>query len=98
MKISNNTPLKLSAKKLKSGKCQVRFSFTASENDGWYGYMLADPGETLKDVVGKIRYGLGKMVSNDPFYGLQSHLYHLEANQEQQRRLFLFRQKALSQN
>ncbi len=47
--------IKLSSKRLHSGKCQVRFQ-VAEEGTGasWYGYALAEPKETLKEVVERI--------------------------------------------
>ncbi len=47
--------IKLSSKRLHSGKCQVRFQ-VAEEGTGtsWYGYALAEPKETLKEVVQRI--------------------------------------------
>lgn len=49
--------IKLSSKRLHSGKCQVRFQVAEeSTGDSWYGYALAEPKETLKEVVERIEY------------------------------------------
>ena len=47
--------IKLSSKRLSSGRCQVRFH-VAEEVSGlsWYGYTLVDPKDTLKEVVSLI--------------------------------------------
>ena len=93
MNIESNS-LKLKARKLSSGKCQVKFSFTAKEEENWYGYMLTEPGETLRDVVNKITEDLGRIISTDPFYGLQAHLYSLSGRElAQQKRIYLFRNR-----
>ncbi len=93
MNIDNNS-LKLKARKLPSGKCQVKFSFTAKAEENWYGYVLTEPGETLKQVVNRITDDLGKRVSTDPFYGLQAHLYSLGGKDfSQQKRIYLFRNR-----
>lgn len=46
--------LKLTSKKLKSGKCQVKFHASIEKKRKMYGYILADSGETLNNVVKKI--------------------------------------------
>lgn len=93
MNIENNS-LKLKARKLSSGRCQVKFSFTAKAEENWYGYMLTEPGDTLKEVVNKITEDLGKIISTDPFYGLQAHLYSLGGRDlSQQNRIYLFRNR-----
>jgi hypothetical protein len=47
--------IKLSSKRLHSGKCQVRFQVAEDKSGAsWYGYALAEPQETLKEVVERI--------------------------------------------
>ncbi len=46
--------LKISSKKLQSGKCQVKFCASLSDNRERYGYILVEPGSTLREVVIRI--------------------------------------------
>ncbi|MEM6525115.1 MAG: hypothetical protein AAGF85_10225 [Bacteroidota bacterium] len=46
--------LKLKSKRLKSGKCQIQFFVRSGNIDTYYGYLLAESGTTLKEVVGRI--------------------------------------------
>jgi hypothetical protein len=89
------TPIKLRARRLPSGRCQVRFTVSARSKDDYYGYLLAEPGESLGSVVGKIRHGIHKLLCNDPLFGLNSHLYSLGIEgQVSQRRIYLFRNRS----
>ena len=47
--------LKLTSKKLQSGKCQVKFYANVHDRRDMYGYVLVDSDKTLKDVVIKIK-------------------------------------------
>ncbi|MGL1887227.1 MAG: hypothetical protein OCD76_12005 [Reichenbachiella sp.] len=53
--------LKLTSKKLKSGKCQVKFHASIEKKRKMYGYVLAESGETVKSVVEKIHTRLDQM-------------------------------------
>ena len=68
---SSLSKLKLSSKRLKSGKVQVKFQMHGSDSGEQYGYMLTEPKASLKDVVVRIlssyQYGLS--------LGRQRHLY-----------------------
>lgn len=57
--------IQLSSKKLKSGKCQVKFKAGLSKGKPWYGYMLVDPKTTLKDVVNHIGKRIERMHDRD---------------------------------
>ena len=59
---SQDYKLKLSSKRLKSGKYQVKFYLTRPENNGFYGYLLTSGGTSVKDVVTRIydRLGIGE--------------------------------------
>ena len=46
-----NYKIQLSSKKLKSGKCQVKFKADLSIRKSLYGYLLVEASATLKDVV-----------------------------------------------
>ena len=50
--------LKLETKKLLSGKYQVKFYILDGSDTDQYGYVLAEPDTTLKEVVHKIQDGL----------------------------------------
>ncbi|WP_109830709.1 hypothetical protein [Reichenbachiella versicolor] len=63
--IGGEYDLKISSKKLKSGKCQVKFHAHMREKKKMYGYILADKGETLTNVVEKIVTRLDKVNSRD---------------------------------
>ncbi|PIB35062.1 hypothetical protein BFP72_06455 [Reichenbachiella sp. 5M10] len=52
--VGGDYKLRLSSKKLKSGKCQVKFHASLETKKNMYGYVLADSGETLRNVVEKI--------------------------------------------
>jgi hypothetical protein len=49
-----NCKLRLSSKKLKSGKVQVQFTVIRESQQEHQGYMLAEPRTALRDVVSKI--------------------------------------------
>lgn len=67
--------LKLLSKKLKSGKCQIKFYVSSDTRKNMYGYLLAESGTTLKEVVGKIEHKVRTIESASQHY--QSHLYNL---------------------
>jgi hypothetical protein len=46
--------LKITSKRLKSGKVQVRFTMSSSTDGVQYGYMLAEPRTSLREVVNEI--------------------------------------------
>lgn len=47
--------LKLTSKRLRSGKCQVKFFANLSQRKDLYGYVLVDADRTLKEVVSGIK-------------------------------------------
>ncbi|MFY0598667.1 MAG: hypothetical protein JXR03_03275 [Cyclobacteriaceae bacterium] len=67
--------LKITSKKLKSGKCQVKFFATIRERKDMYGYVLVDAQKTLKDVVSGIRDKLDTINHTRDFHNL--HLYSI---------------------
>ncbi|MBV6644596.1 MAG: hypothetical protein KI790_04060 [Cyclobacteriaceae bacterium] len=73
--------LRLSSKKLKSGKCQVKFYATVHERKDLYGYVLVDSGQTLKDVVVRIKDKLNTIQRRRDFQHI--HLYSIgKTNQD----------------
>lgn len=63
--IGGEYKLRLSSKKLKSGKCQVKFHAALKTKKKLYGYVLTDARETLKDVVEKIVDRLDQVRAKD---------------------------------
>ncbi len=78
--------LKLSSKRLKSGKIQVKFQVSRGPEGVQYGYLLTEPKTSLKDVVGKIlkNYVLSRSL------GCQRHLYNV-GRQQQDTGLLIFK-------
>jgi hypothetical protein len=78
--------LKLSSKRLKSGKVQVKFQVHDSAAGDQYGYLLTEPKASLRDVVAKIlnRYQAGISL------GCQRHLYSI-GRQKQSTELLFFK-------
>ncbi len=77
--------LKLSSKRLKSGKIQVKFQVSSRLAGSQYGYLLTEPQTSLKEVVGKIlaSYTSGRSL------GYQQHLYNI-GRQRQDTELLIF--------
>lgn len=67
--------LKLTSKKLRSGKCQVKFFASVKERKDMYGYVLVDSEKTLKDVVVTIKDKLRTIRQTREFHHL--HLYSI---------------------
>lgn len=82
---SSASKLKLSSKRLKSGKVQVKFHFTSTQSRKQYGYLLTNPETSLKEVVSKIidSYNFGIAIGN------QRHLYCI-GRQKQATEMLLF--------
>lgn len=60
--------LKIECKKLKSGKCQVRFQTHGLLQEEFYGYTLVEGEKTLKDVVREIKARLVRIGKLDHYY------------------------------
>jgi hypothetical protein len=72
--------LKLSCKKIGSGKCQVRFQAKLNSERLYYGYFLTNPEEKLKDVVTQLNNRLSLLKGyHDPFH---FHLYSVGKKQK----------------
>jgi hypothetical protein len=67
--------LKLSSKRLPSGNYQVKFTIDHTSNRPVYGYLLAEPGTTLKEVIANIRHEVEGALQKDFYF--HSHLYSL---------------------
>lgn len=60
--------IRLTSKKLHSGRCQVKFYAQVSDHKQLYGYVLVNATETLRQVVEKIRQRLDKLNTHDSFH------------------------------
>lgn len=60
--------IRLTSKKLNSGRCQVKFYAQITDHKQLYGYVLVNSTETLNQVIEKIRGRLDKMKSHDSFH------------------------------
>lgn len=80
--------LKLKSKKLESGRFQVNFSTEGFRMD-FYGYLLAEPKTSLREVVETIQWHLGAAQSADRYF--QANLFSLGKRQVNDRQVTLFR-------
>ncbi len=67
--------LKLTSKRLKSGRCQIKFTISRRQEE-CYGYLLAESGSTLKQVVGIIEEHVSDL--DNPEWMYHRHLYSLQ--------------------
>lgn len=80
--------LRLSTKKLNSGKCQVKFYATLHEKQDMYGYVLVDASKTLKDVVVRIKEKLNTIRLNRDFHHI--HLYSIGKSTQEDMNFIIF--------
>ncbi len=80
--------LKLLSKRLRSGKCQIKFVVSSDTEKGMYGYLLTESGTTLKDVVNRIERKVRERVSGDRSY--HNHLYNLAERQAIKDNILIF--------
>lgn len=64
--------LRISSKKLNSGRYQVKFFATIQEEKQLYGYVLVEADETLKSVINRIKKQLKELD-----YGYVNNHFHL---------------------
>ncbi len=79
--------LKLSTKRLKSGKCQVKFQARVKDRKNLHGYVLVESDQTLKSVVSNIEDRLYNIEQATDFQ--QIHLYSI-GKRCQDRMSFIF--------
>ncbi|WP_339795339.1 hypothetical protein [uncultured Imperialibacter sp.] len=60
--------IKITSKKLHSGRCQVKFYASIADRKQLYGYVLVNAEETLKKVMERIRMRLDRMNTSDSFH------------------------------
>ena len=91
MSLQHKFHLKLSCKKISSGKCQVRFQAKFNAEKQFYGYFLTSPDDTLKDVVKQLNHRLDSLEgSKDP---LHSHLYSIGQQNDHFKDFIIFKSK-----
>ena len=76
---SDHYKLRLSSKKLQSGKCQVKFYATVQGHKDLYGYVLVESDKTLKEVVSGIKEKLTTIHHSRDFHHI--HLYSIGRQQ-----------------
>jgi hypothetical protein len=82
--------LKLKSKKLGSGRFQVQFATEGFRSD-FYGYLLAEPKTSLREVVEKIQRHLGAAQTTDRY--LQPNLFSLGSRHVNSGRVMIFRRQ-----
>lgn len=83
--------IKLSSKRLSSGRCQVYFQARTKAGDcSWYGYTIAEPKDTLSEVVSRIRNRFSG--ADDKISLHQKALYHLNRDVIENDNLMIFKQ------
>lgn len=88
IKIGGDYHLKINSKKLRSGKCQVKFHATVNLKQRLYGYVLADAGETLSTVVEKIMLRLNQVRSRDNYHHIN--LYRIGKQNQMDANFMIF--------
>ncbi|MFY0690164.1 MAG: hypothetical protein JXQ90_23525 [Cyclobacteriaceae bacterium] len=88
VEFSDSYRLKLTSKKLNSGKCQVKFFATIREKKDMYGYVLVDASKTLKDVVVHIKEKLNTIRQTKDFHHI--HLYSIGKVQREEFSFIIF--------
>jgi len=83
-----NSKLKLSSKKLKSGKFQVSFS-TVGVAQECYGYMLAEAKTSVNDIIAKINRHVSAMQSSDRYY--QRNLFSLSKKEYNSGKILIYK-------
>ncbi len=79
--------LRITSKKLSSGRYQVKFYATIRERKELYGYVLVEADETLKSVISRIRTRLRELDHSSEFRHF--HLYNV-GKQHQSSNLMIF--------
>jgi len=86
--VDDHYGLKISSKKLMSGRFQVKFYATVKESKELYGYLLVEPEDSLKYVVGKIRERLD--ILNHAVEYRHFHLYDLGTENQEDPNFLIF--------
>ncbi len=81
--------LRLKSKRLDSGRFQVNF-VTQGFSQECYGYLLAEPKTSLREVVQKISRHIGAMQRSDRYY--QRNLFSLKNREVNSGKILVFKQ------
>ncbi len=81
--------LKLKSKRLDSGRFQVNFTAYGFSQE-CYGYLLAEPKTSLREIVEKIRRHIGAMQFSDRYY--QRNLFSLKNREINSGKILIFKQ------
>ena len=81
--------IKIESKKLKSGKCQVKFQTNGLLTYDYYGYALVEGEKTLREVIGDIKSKLSKVGDLDNYY--QRNLYSIKRDRIYENDFVIFR-------
>ena len=73
--MSNAQKIKIYSKKLPSGNSQVKFYLTTQNGNPYYGYILVEPGKTVRYIVETILKKLDGIDPPDSYY--HKHLYNV---------------------
>lgn len=80
--------LRITSKKLKSGKCQVKFFAKLRNRKDLYGYVLVSSEQTLKEVVSGIKEKLNTISKTRDFY--QLHLFSIGRKEKNEFNFLIF--------
>ena len=79
--------IKISSKRLQSGKFQVEFKIETEDHYSRHGYMLTEPSASLKEVIRKIMDRIAQVKTKEMLY--HGHLYNIR-REVQQKDLIIF--------
>jgi alkanesulfonate monooxygenase SsuD/methylene tetrahydromethanopterin reductase-like flavin-dependent oxidoreductase (luciferase family) len=86
--VAGDYKLKISSKKLLSGRFQINFSTGGFEED-YYGYMLAEAKTPVREVVEKIGRHLDALNQSDKYF--QRNLFSLGKREPNSGRVLIFK-------
>lgn len=83
--------VKIKTKRLKSGKCQVKFAVEGIGEDDYYGYLLVDAESTLKEVVHEIKGRISGIGDLGTWY--QRHLFSIQQGRTSEDGFMVFKKE-----
>ncbi len=81
--------IKIESKKLKSGKCQVKFFTDGLLKDDFYGYALVEGDKTLTEVVREIKARLNNVGNINNYY--HQNLYSIKRDRSRVENFVIFK-------
>jgi hypothetical protein len=81
--------IEIESKKLKSGKCQVKFFTKGLLEEDFYGYALVEEDKTLVEVVSQIKSKLKRIGNVNSYY--QQNLYSMKRDRPHVEDFVIFR-------